>query len=1288
MLQLSARAVRRVGTSYICATCLGASNLTPILAAHRVPPTARHHDPSFSTTAQQASSPAGNTPTPAADVAEASTTAQSSSPPSESPPPKTKKKRSKRPAKKQIEAQSEAERQLSVLQGALAALKNVLAAQNIDVGHITTGKETGDDKKKQVAQRPKSKAKGTRSKTEDTPSSAQEGERAEQDAEQKATSAESRPAPGSYDINALRKALADANAVGTQATPGGTVSTASSKTDKKSVKTRPATKKAGKRVSERKASRPAKKTKGRKQTSQAPAGADASINTPPDSPGKSPPNKTPYRAIGKSFSGDSLGQPEGASKEKPSKRSKSKKAKAPLAISKVNTNTLTLVPIDAPRASVPSLSYGLERVLFNPGVYYLQDPRSRVYNFDPYLSNIMPIQEFDFNALKQYVTSSKDSTLISIAKEYGKKYTGSTSSMSSMLSHFHYLLSAWRNVNVDMLSRSIKPDSLQFTRINRAPAAIFLHWKDGTYAIDADKEFDTANILSMLGKSMEKLLTLPKEEYERYRHSNSDQITQEERDAEEAYHYTGFRDFLMRSQLDAHDPRVPGSGMFDLKTRAVISIRMDAKGFEKGLGYEIRNRFGDWESFEREYYDMIRSAFMKYSLQVRMGRMDGIFVAFHNTQRIFGFQYIPLSEMDLALHGTSNVTLGNREFKLSLRLLNEILDRATKKWPEQSLRLHFETRTSVASPFMYIFAKPVKPEDIDEVQNANKASIEAFERTILGLNKDADEAEPEVETDDVIEEEEDEDNESPKTEEMQTLAAWEEVRQTVEDAMEDDEVGVGIVREAIEDALEQSGLIRAKSSEEARGYVDALLTAITGAQHPRLTASADSLPEAASTEDNEEAADGEATASAAQTASPIETESSNDTQMSVDDKEASSTTQMVESEAGEESGVTVDQTPEPASHESIASIGNQETPGVASTDSELPSSVNETASQDQTPASTLEESEAVAQNEESAVEEEEEDDPDEDEGVSESEGDATSPSDMSPLKDLIVQMAQRIDEKPVPEENIDETMNDSSKLKAFERILGKMISLAKVEESAQQLTTSSSGAGATETQSSEAAEPATETTEADNTPSSAEDAEKIDSHELPPEDAEQGELLGMVLTIKNKINGIYVTRPDNLSKHDEWVLEYNIEELPDQRARRFYAQCKTRRRKALVDERDKDSEWYAMFQGQLEKRTQKGREWRARELERSQNKPVHVVGQDGPLEWEDVFGNTVVAKAQPQKFTLGPEDLDSEVEELDFVGEPEETDVPPNEAEESEPQQTDAPSNEARDGENGGQTKV
>ncbi|KAJ5570285.1 mitochondrial translation protein [Penicillium hispanicum] len=392
-----------------------------------------------------------------------------------------------------------------------------------------------------------------------------------------------------------------------------------------------------------------------------------------------------------------------------------------------------ITALDVHTAPVPRLSFGLDRVLFNPGVYQLRDPRSRVYNFDPYLGAIMPVTEFDFNALKDYITSSKDETLRDIAVKEKKKYVGSSSSMTSVLAHFHYLLSAWRKIDTRTLSQGFPEKMLTFTRLLRAPAAMFLHYQDGVYAIDADKEFDSANILMNLGKSMEKLLTLPKEDFERYRRSSDNKISPEEEQAiPESYHYSTSGDFIMRSQLDAYDPRLPGTGMFDLKTRAVVSIRMDAKNFEHGLGYEIKSRFGAYESYEREFYDMIRAAFLKYSLQVRIGRMDGIFVAFHNVERIFGFQYISLPEMDQTLHGQADTTLGDSEFQLSLGLWNKVLDRVTEKFPKKSLRIHFETRDAV-TPFMYIFAEPVTQEDINAIQTKNKAEIEAYQRRLLDL---------------------------------------------------------------------------------------------------------------------------------------------------------------------------------------------------------------------------------------------------------------------------------------------------------------------------------------------------------------------------------------------------------------------------------------------------------------------------------------------------------------------------------------------------------------------------
>ena len=114
--------------------------------------------------------------------------------------------------------------------------------------------------------------------------------------------------------------------------------------------------------------------------------------------------------------------------------------------------------------------------------------------------------------------------------------------------------------------------------------------------------------------------------------------------------------------------------------------------------------------------------------------MDGIFVAYHNVKRIFGFQYMNLDEMDRALHGQSDRNLGNQEFSLSIDLLNKILDKATEKFPEQSLRFHFETRQGVL-PFMYVFAEPMSEEDIDTIQNSQKARIAEYERSVMGLEE-------------------------------------------------------------------------------------------------------------------------------------------------------------------------------------------------------------------------------------------------------------------------------------------------------------------------------------------------------------------------------------------------------------------------------------------------------------------------------------------------------------------------------------------------------------------------
>ncbi|KAF9912224.1 hypothetical protein BX616_010384 [Lobosporangium transversale] len=218
-----------------------------------------------------------------------------------------------------------------------------------------------------------------------------------------------------------------------------------------------------------------------------------------------------------------------------------------------------------------------------------------------------------------------------------------------------------------------------------------------------------------LGKSMEKMLTSTPEEFARFTKANSWQVTKEEREQPEAFNYIAVDKFLLRSQLDCEDPRLPGK-TFDLKTRAAVAIRLDVHNYELNQGYQLNKLHGYLESFEREYYDMMRSAFLKYSLQVRIGQMDGIFVAFHNTARVFGFQYISLDEMDSRLFGTS--VMGDECFKNQLRLLNRTLDEITAKYPHQDLKITVDTDETIQTMNVWVETMPLGAASSPNGQNA------------------------------------------------------------------------------------------------------------------------------------------------------------------------------------------------------------------------------------------------------------------------------------------------------------------------------------------------------------------------------------------------------------------------------------------------------------------------------------------------------------------------------------------------------------------------------------------
>ncbi len=101
---------------------------------------------------------------------------------------------------------------------------------------------------------------------------------------------------------------------------------------------------------------------------------------------------------------------------------------------------------------------------------------------------------------------------------------------------------------------------------------------------------------------------------------------------------------------------------------------------------------------------MSRSAFLKYYWQVKIGRMDGIFVAYHNTAQIFGFEYLKKKEMTTVVFG--NEDLASRSFEVTSQLWQMILNRLTTAYPDKALKVVMQTDRLTKE--MDIFVEPME----------------------------------------------------------------------------------------------------------------------------------------------------------------------------------------------------------------------------------------------------------------------------------------------------------------------------------------------------------------------------------------------------------------------------------------------------------------------------------------------------------------------------------------------------------------------------------------------------
>ena len=330
---------------------------------------------------------------------------------------------------------------------------------------------------------------------------------------------------------------------------------------------------------------------------------------------------------------------------------------------------------------VPTLKHGLERVLKEGGVHRMagQGHRSRSVRrggsrrqpkeFGQWVGSIPEVEKVDWERFPKYVPAGKDEKLRKLGerlKNDGVQFVGSTSSMTSIIAAMYHLVSNFKDTGLlGGLGVAVSQLPKTFVKSYARPTSVILRRKEGSTVttVDSHTGLDKSpSILRDLGHPLERLLTMTPDEFVRSciledgkEDEASDGISFEgqegKADVEQYYNYSKAGKFLMRAQIDCRDD--VGKRVFDLKSRAVAAIRYDLDSFKENAHVKIQRICGVNGSYEREFYDMVRGAFLKYVLQLRIGRMSGAFFTYHNTTEVLGFEYVDLKEMECYVFGST-----------------------------------------------------------------------------------------------------------------------------------------------------------------------------------------------------------------------------------------------------------------------------------------------------------------------------------------------------------------------------------------------------------------------------------------------------------------------------------------------------------------------------------------------------------------------------------------------------------------------------------------------------------
>lgn len=112
--------------------------------------------------------------------------------------------------------------------------------------------------------------------------------------------------------------------------------------------------------------------------------------------------------------------------------------------------------------------------------------------------------------------------------------------------------------------------------------------------------------------------------------------------------------------------------------------------------------------------------------------------------------------------------------------------------------------------------------------------------------------------------------------------------------------------------------------------------------------------------------------------------------------------------------------------------------------------------------------------------------------------------------------------------------------------------------------------------------------------------------------ASGGPLMGWTVTIRNKVNGHFMPRPEQLESEDNWEIEYNVQDIEEESVWQLYNAIKERRRQLVGLSDDETNQGLENYRKVIQRYASRGRKWRARQDKLDKKRGVRLYKPLGP----------------------------------------------------------------------------